>query len=372
LGVGRVAAAAEPEAPQRSRLASLLTHSAFLVGVIDVVLVLIFGFASPHRVFFQLGNFTDMALDSAEVVLLAGGTAFLLGAGELDISLGANVILSSVVGGKAMVSLAGTAAEVSEGRYPHLTLALAVGVVAAIATGTLFGLVNGLIVTRMGVNSFIATLGTLGIGTGLGLVITNGYNIANVPTSLQVDFGIRSILGGRVPIPALLSLALVVCLWLLLATTRFGLRTIAIGSSREAAARAGLPTARHVLTLFVLVGFLAGIAGVIDLSRFATTNLGGHQTDALSAIAGAVIGGTNLFGGVVSLPGAVLGSLLAVILLTGLVIQGLAPFYQQIAVGAVLILAVFVRGRETQERKGGRRRLVRFARATTYPLHRRA
>ena len=84
---------------------------------------------------------------------------------------------------------------------------------------------------------------------------------------------------------------------------------------------------------------------MIDISRFATTNLSGHQTDALSAIAGAVIGGTSLFGGRISVPGAIFGAFLAVILQTGLVILGLQPFYQLIAIGTVLILAVFIRSR---------------------------
>ena len=105
--------------------------------------------------------------------------------------------------------------------------------------------------------------------------------------------------------------------------------------------------------LFVIVGFVAGICGVIDISRFATTNLSGHQTDALSAIAGAVIGGTSLFGGRISVPGAIFGAFLAVILQTGLVILGLQPFYQLIAIGTVLILAVFIRSRAVQQSQRG-------------------
>jgi ribose transport system permease protein len=141
-------------------------------------------------------------------------------------------------------------------------------------------------------------------------------------------------------------------LWFVMAKTRFGLRTVAIGSSRDAATRAGLKTSLHVLALFVLMGALAGVAGVIDLSRFSTTNLSGHQTDALSAIAGAVIGGTSLFGGRVSIVGAVFGAILASILETGLVIQGLDPFYQLIAVGVVLIVAVYIRGRDVEGKRG--------------------
>ncbi len=336
--------------PQRARL-SLTRHPALWVAGVDVLLVLAFGFASSNHVFFNGSNFTNMALDAAQVVLLAAGSAMLLGAGELDISLGANVILSSVVGGRVMVDVGGVDHETLS-TYQHLGRGIAVGVVAAIVAGGLFGLVNGLIVTRLRVNSFITTLGTLGIGAGLSLVVTGGSNVEGIPFSLQGKFGIRNLSG--VPLPMVVSAAIVLVIWLVLVFTRFGLHTVAIGSSREAATRAGIAIDRHVLILFVTVGLMAGVSGVMDVSRFATTNLSGHQTDALSAIAGAVIGGTSLFGGRVSIPGAIFGALLAVILQTGLVILGLQPFYQLIAIGVVLIVAVYVRSRAVEQSgKGG-------------------
>src|SRR5262249_12267278 len=163
-----------------------------------------------------------------------------------------------------------------------------------------------------------------------------------------------------IPVPVLVAIAVVAVLWFVMAKTRFGLRTVAIGSSREAATRAGLKTSMHVLTLFVVVGAVAGVEIMVGLSRFSTTNRSGHQTDALWAIAGAVIGGTRLFGGRVSIVGAVFGAILASILETGLVIQGLDPFYQLIAVGVVLIVAVWIRGRDTDGKRGG---LVQHARS---------
>jgi ribose transport system permease protein len=346
-----------------STFRTLATHPAVWIGLIDVALILIFGAISPGHAFFNGGNFTNMALDSAEVVLIAAAISLLLGAAELDISVGANVILSSVVGGKVMVSLAATSEQAVNGQYPHLTLALCVGIPAALLTGALFGLVNGLIVTQLKVNSFITTLGMLGIGTGLSLVLTGGADIEGIPTPFQTGFGVNTVFA--IPLPAIVAVVMVAVFWFVLAKTRFGLRTLAIGSSRETATRAGLRIDRHLIALFVLVGFCAGIAGTIDLSRFATTNLAGHQTDALAAIAGAVIGGTALFGGAVSVPGAVFGAILAVILETGLVIQGLSPFYQLISVGAILIGAVFIRGYQAEERKGGR-----LSNLTTLSIHR--
>jgi ribose transport system permease protein len=325
-----------------SRFQRFLEQPALWIAVVDIGLILLFGLISPNHVFFNTSNFTNMALDSAEVVLLAVGMSFLLGAGELDISIGANIILASVVGAKTMVALSGTHAQVEIGDYPHLAKGLVVGITVTVLCGIAFGLVNAFIVTVLGVNSFIATLGTLGIGTGLAFVLANGNNIQNIPTEFQSGFGVRTV--TNIPLPALVTAIAVLALWGLLALTRFGLHTLAIGSSRQAAQRAGIPITLHLVLLFALVGMLAGICAVYDIARFSTTNISGHQTEALSAIAGAVIGGTNLFGGRVSIPGAVFGALLAVILETGLVIQGLSPFYQLIVVGVVLIFAVYIRG----------------------------
>jgi ribose transport system permease protein len=331
----------------KPRLRKLVGTPVLWVALIDVALILLFGLISPDHVFFNASNFTNMALAAAQTILLAAAVALLIGAGELDISLGSNLVLSSVVGAKVCVSLGGSATQVAAGEYPHLTIALVAGVLAAIATGTIFGLVNGLLVTRAGINSFITTLGTLGIGLGLALVIANGNDVPFVPPQLQSGFGLAEVAG--IPLPFLLSIAVAAGLWFLLRRTRLGLRSLALGSSREAAIRAGVSAPSTLLILFVLVGALVGVAGVIDVSRFATTNVGGHQTDALAAIAGVVIGGGSLFGGRVSIPGAVLGALLAVIVQTGLILQGLQPFYQQIAVGAVLLIAVWLRGNTRAE-----------------------
>ena len=160
---------------------------------------------------------------------------------------------------------------------------------------------------------------------------------------LQRDFGIANLF-GVIPDPFAVVLVIVVAAGFLLRRTRFGLRTLALGSSREAAVRAGLPVRKNLTLLFTLAGSCAGFGGLIDLSRYTTTNLSGHTTDALAAIAGAVIGGTSLFGGKISVWGAALGAMLAVILQQGLVVVGLPSFYQLIAVGVVLIAAVSVRG----------------------------
>jgi ribose transport system permease protein len=328
---------------RRQRL-SWFSRPAGWVGLVDLVLIAVFSIASTNHVFFSVANFTNMALDSSQTVLLAVGVAMLLSAGEIDISLGANIVLSSVLGAKATVAVAGAASTALTPTYPHLALGLAVGVLVAVATGTTFGLVNGLLVTRLRINSFISTLATLGIGAGIALVVTKGSNVAGIPIQMQSGFGVYKVF-GFLPAPALVTAVIAAVIWFVLVKTRYGLRSLALGSSREAAVRAGLKTRGHLISLFCVAGAASGIAGVMDYSRFGTTNVGGHETAALAAIAGVVIGGGALFGGRVSIPGAVLGALLAVILETGLVILGLDPFYQQIAIGVVLLFAVYLRSR---------------------------
>jgi ribose transport system permease protein len=325
-----------------SKFGRLRKNTAFWVALIDIVVVFCFGIFSPRHVFFNPQNLTNIALDCASVTLIAAGMSMLLGAGELDISIGANIILSSVIGGKIMFKTSGGSVE-NYGVYKHLGVGIFLGVLVTLLIGTFFGLVNGLIVTKMKVNSFITTLGMLGIGTGTALVITGGGDVQGIPTQLQEGYGIRSLYG--IPIPFLITLIFIIAIWWWLNKTRFGVQSLAIGSSREAARRAGIKIDRKLLTLFTFLGFLAGMAAVLDLARFTSTNVGGHQTDALSAIAGAVIGGTNLFGGKVSVAGAFFGSLLAEILLTGLVILGFPPYFQPITIGVVLIFAVFFRSR---------------------------
>jgi ribose transport system permease protein len=143
-----------------------------------------------------------------------------------------------------------------------------------------------------------------------------------------------------VPVPALIAIVIAAALYTCVRYTRFGLRTLAIGSSRSAAERVGIRVPQHLLRLAILAGGLAGLAGFIDLARFASTSINGHANDALAAVTAAVIGGTLLEGGRISMIGAIWGTALAVMLQGGLVIVGVSSYYQLIAVGLVLIVAV--------------------------------
>lgn len=339
--------------PLRRRAANVgevaATTPAFWIALAEVALLLVFWRLSPNHVFLRSDNLLSIGLNSSELILLAVGGTFILGAAQLDLSVAANLVLSSVVAGKVIVALAGTAKQVQNDIYPHQTRALVIGICAGIATGLAFGIVNGLAVTKLKVNSFIVTLGTLGIGTGIAQVATDGSNIAYLPTSIQTGFGSRNILG--VPAPLLLVVVLTAVAWFVLRATRFGVRVLALGSSETAVRRSGINADRLVIKVFAISGLLAGVAGIIDIARFDTTSISGHTTDNLAAISAVVIGGTSLFGGVASMGGTFIASFLPVLLVSGLVMLNVGPFYQNIVIGLILIGAVFI-DQQRRRRRG--------------------
>jgi ribose transport system permease protein len=322
------------KASRRSRL--LATGWIYLALLIIVAGFSIWGGSA----FLAIGNFKDILYNSSEIVLLAMGAAFLIIAGQLDLSLGSVLVFSSVVGGKAMAALSGTTAQTEAGVFPHAGLGILVGIVVCIVAGAGWGLFNGLVVTRVKMPSFIVTLGTLGMALGLAEVITKGTNVSNLPPQIQSDIGAREF--GGVPLLVIISLAIVAIAAVALAKTRFGLLTYAIGSNNESARRAGVAVDRHLLKLFVLAGALAGLAGAYDLARFNTTAVAGHSTDALTAITAVVIGGASLFGGSGTILLTAVGVLIPAVLQTGFVIVDVQPFWADVAIGAVLIVAVAI------------------------------
>ena len=145
-----------------------------------------------------------------------------------------------------------------------------------------------------------------------------------------------------IPYLVLVALAVAIVLGIVLAQTRFGRYTYAIGSNEEAVRRAGVNVDRHLIKVYALAGTLSGLAGFMNLARFGTTTIGGHATDNLNAIAAVVIGGTSLFGGIGTILGTVFGVFIPAVLQNGFVIVGVQAFWQQVAVGAVLIVAVYL------------------------------
>lgn len=336
---------AQPEAlgpaEQPGLFAQLRGSSAFWIGLVVVGLIIVFGLITPNNAYIKPFNLFNIGLNASQIMLIAVGMTFLIGAGHLDLSVGYNLILASVLGAKVMVALNGSPEQVASGDNPNLIPAIAAGFLVALLAGSLGGLLNGLLVTRLRLNSFIVTLATSGILYGGALILTSAANVPMVPDEIQTHFGSNRLF-GQVPLPLLLTLVVCAVMWVVMRTTRFGMRTLALGSSRESAVRAGIDIDRHTIKLFVLQGLLVGMAAVIDLARNAGTNVVGHQSDNLQAISAVVLGGTSLFGGIASIGGTLLGSLIPVMMANGLVIMNVQPFYQLVVVGVILIIAVYL------------------------------
>jgi ribose transport system permease protein len=215
-----------------------------------------------------------------------------------------------------------------------------VGLLVALASGLAWGLFNGLVITKMKVPPLIVTLGTLGMALGAALLLTGGVDVRSVPNNLVLTVGIGRV--GGVPYLVLIAGGVAIVFGLILWITRFGRWTYGIGSNAEAARRAGINVDRHLIKVYALAGLLAGLAGWLNLARFSTTTVGGHGTDNLNAIAAVVIGGTSLFGGVGAIAGTVVGVFIPAVLSNGFNVIGVQPFWQDVAVGAVLILAVYL------------------------------
>ncbi|HEY7621875.1 MAG TPA: ABC transporter permease [Solirubrobacteraceae bacterium] len=307
----------------------LVSGSATWVGLILVGLIVVFSLLKPDS-FLSSANFRNIATDAAVLLVLATGMTYVIITAGIDLSVGAVLVFSGVVSAKAMNATGGNDWGV-----------IILGLVVALAAGFGWGLINGFLVAKGRIPPLIVTLGTLGMSLGAALVITGGVDEREVPFKLITTIGIGRAF-NQIPWLVIIAFAVALVFGVILAGTRFGRYTYAVGSNEEAARRAGIAVDLHLIKVYALAGTLSGLAGFLSLARFSTTTIGAHDTDNLQAIAAVVIGGTSLFGGIGTMLGTVFGVFIPAVLNNGFIIVGVQAFWQQIAVGAVLIGAVYL------------------------------
>ncbi|GLY88758.1 ABC transporter permease [Actinoallomurus iriomotensis] len=323
----------------RPRRRRLLLGSATDITAILLIIVVVFSVADGGS-FLTLENLSNILISASLLIVMGVGATLVLITGGVDLSVGSVLVFSGVVSGMVMRAMGGQGVGVS-----------LVGVLVALAAGTAWGIVNGLVVTRLRVPPLIATLGSFGAAQGLAQVLSDGNDLKDIPNELVDTLGVGRLAG----VPYLVLVALVIALLggVVLAVTRYGRRTYAIGSNAEAARRAGVNVDRHLLSVYALAGTLAGLAGILSYAEFGSTTLSGHATDNLNVIAAVVIGGTSLFGGVGTVFGSVIGALIPAVLSNGLVIVGLNSFWRDFAVGVVLVIAVYLDQLRRRHRAAG-------------------
>jgi ribose transport system permease protein len=264
------------------------------------------------------------------LLVLAVGMTFVIVTAGIDLSVGAVLVFSGVISARLMNEVGG-----------NDWGTLLIGLAGALGAGLAWGTLNGFLIAKAKIPALIVTLGTLGMALGGALLITGGVDEREVPFKLIDTIGIGRVF-DQIPYLVIIAFTVAIVFGVVLAATRFGRNTYAIGSNEEAARRAGINVDRHLIKVYALAGTLSGLAGFMNLARFGTTTIGGHNTDNLQAIAAVVIGGTSLFGGIGTVLGSVFGVFIPAVLQNGFVITGVQPFWQQVAVGAVLIGAVYL------------------------------
>lgn len=321
--------------PTRRFIAKLTRSTPFLLLILLAVLAMFFSYIRPDA-FPTLINSRNILTDVSVLLVMAVGMTYVMVAGGFDLSIGSTLVFSSVVAAKVMESQGGQG-------WSTAFLGLAVGLLA----GLFWGLLNGFVITKLNVPALIATLGTMGAGLGFARLLTSGNDVRTVP---DVLIQLSSNMYFGLPFIVLLSGLVALIGGLFLALTRFGRHTYIIGSNDEAARRGGIKVDRHLIVLYGMNGLLAGLAGMMSLTRFSTTTIAGHSNDVLQVITGVVLGGTSLFGGVGTVIGTAFGMLVSSILNNGFIIIGVEPFWQEVAVGFILIGAVYLDQRRRRRR----------------------
>lgn len=311
----------------RSRLLRLIRRSAttvvspdrFGVVVALVVLVAYLSYSSPY--FFNPENFVNIGVSVALVGVVAAGSTLVMISGGIDISVGSIVALSGICAAKVTAD-SGSAV---------------LGVGAALGVGALAGLANGLIVTRFRVSPLIATLATLSIYRGATFIVSEGNAIA-ATDPFFLSLGSARVWG--IPIPLLIMVAVFVVLTFVLVSTDIGRNIYAIGGNPEAARLAGIGLDRYRVALYTFNGLLAGLSGLVLTARLGSGQPLAASGLELDAIAAVVLGGVALAGGIGSMGGTILGVLVLGTLNNGLTILSVDSFYQYIARGGILLIAV--------------------------------
>lgn len=296
-------------------------NSSRRLGLAGIGLLLFIIFSLSYDNFFAIDNVRAIAVNMSSIAIAAVGTKLLIVCGQVDLSIGSQF---AVVG-------------VTAGLVARDTQNAVLAVVTAIIVGGVLGAINGLLVRFLSISPLIVTLGTLAIYGGLAYAVSGGDPVFGFPTAFS-DIGSLSPFG--VPMPVLAAAVIFLLGALFLLRTVAGLRLYGIGGNREAARRLGINTSRTVLTVFAANGIIIGVVAVLAVARLssATPQLGNNfELDVLTAV---ILGGFAFNGGSGHSLGVLFGVVTIGILNAGLIFAGLPDFYQQIAKGALLLLAL--------------------------------
>jgi len=293
----------------------------FSIVIVFLAITIFFTFANQY--FLTWDNWLNLLRQSSINGILAIGVTFVILIKGIDLSVGSVMALAGMIAASLVTS-----------KNEHFVL---VAVLAGLGIGAALGLVNGVIVARINVPPFVATLGMLSMARGMTLIFSQGRPIPNLSTPF------RWIGGGDLfglPVPVLILFLVFGIGWVVLSYTTFGRYIYAVGGNEKAARTSGVSTRMVTASTYVISGLLAGLAGLVLTSRTtaALPQAGiGYELDAIAAV---VIGGTSLAGGRGSLVGTLFGALIIGTINNGMDLMGVSSYYQQLLKGAIIVAAV--------------------------------
>ncbi len=293
-------------------------------GALVAVLVLgaLLTLASPY--FLTTGNLSNILVQASVIALLAGGQTFVILTGGVDLAVGALTALAGAIAGHLMIKL---------GINPYTAI------LAALAIGAAVGVFNGYLVAFVGIPSFIVTLGGLTLWRGLAFDATGGFDNSGMPDPLPF-IGYGNLLG--VPMPIWITGVYFVAMAFVLSSTKLGRYVYAMGSNEMGARQVGINIRWYKLGVYVVSGLSCALAAVVLMARMDSSSGKMAQMFELDAIAAVILGGTSLFGGRGSIWGSLLGAVLITMIRNGMNLMEISQFKQMMAIGAVVIIAVWI------------------------------
>ncbi|MGW8114232.1 D-allose ABC transporter permease [Caproicibacterium sp. NSD3] len=287
------------------------------------IMIVVFGVLRPSS-FLTTGNLVKIMEQSSITILLGLGEFFAILLGGIDLSVSSIMALSGAMTAKLMINA---------GFDPWL--AILVGIVFF---GLFVGLVNGVLVTATGLPPFIITLGTQAILRSLVYIVTDARAVSGLPASFSTSIGGK--LFGVVPVPIIVALVAAAVLTFFTVKCQSGRNLYALGGNTQSAWYAGITVKKHTIIAFAISGLCAALAGMVNIARLAAAepNAGtGYETYAIEAV---IIGGASFFGGIGKIPKVIIGGLIIGVINNGLNMVGVSSYYQQLAMGCLLIIAV--------------------------------
>jgi ribose transport system permease protein len=314
----------------REKIALLMSGKASFIALFS--LIIIFSFLANN--FFTLSNLTNVLDLSAILLLSATGMTFVLMLGSIDLSVEGIAGLTGIVGALMVKNFS------NSNDYGLLS------VIVCVLLGAIFGLLNGIVFTKLKIPSFMTTLGLGAVATGVGVLVTKGYPVIITDVSIRELAHIK-LLGGIIPLLFVIAIGMNLLIWFVSERTILGRHIMAIGGDEAIAKDLGIKIDLVKIIVFAISGAMFGLAGMLLVAKLGAGDIRNPYGLLFDSIAASLIGGVAITGGIGKIPHAAIGAITLTILRNGMVLLGINPYIQQSVVGTIIILTVAV----TIERK---------------------